>query len=373
MGASFITLLPTLICGLWAVVLALDIMENGDRGAHRKLLLWAVTATTLYLCHTFYFAGDRLLTPIFDSVYVGCNLAVFPLYLRYIIYLTEGRMSKLHNVLVLVPPPFFTCLIGMLYAVMSADERVMFTETYLYDNSYTGLSGLMLIQAYLHTLCKILFAIGVVVTLVVGMRKVKRYNSLIDSIFSDVEDKSMRNVTPILIFMACTCVISFIANTIGRHVFVDSLWLLSIPFVLFSVMLFAIGYTGYRQTFSYSNIKMLEKDFCADTVGMRDMDEREAESMSQMIMLMMSTDRLFLIPNLKVSDLANRLGTNCRYVQQSLNEEMGMSFAEYINRQRVMYAKKLMEEKPGLTMSQVGLKSGFASVSAFYRNMKMYG
>lgn len=373
MDASFITLLPTLICGLWAAVLALDIMENGDRGAHRKLLLWAVTATTLYLCHTFYFAGDRMLAPIFDSVYVGCNLAVFPLYLRYIIFLTEGRLSKRQNVLVLVPPPLFAGIIGMLYAVMSAEERVMFTETYLYDNSYAGLSGLMLIQAYLHTLCKILFAIGVVVTLVVGMRKVRRYNSLIDSIFSDVEDKRMRNVTPILIFMACTCVISFIANVIGRHVFVDSLWLRSIPFVLFSVMLFAIGYAGYRQTFTYRDIKTLENSFCENTDGMMDMDEREAESLSKMIALMMSTERLFLIPSLKVSDLANRLGTNCRYVQQALNEEMGMSFAEYINRQRVAYAKRLMEEKPGLTMSQVGMKSGFASVSAFYRNMKIYG
>lgn len=372
MGLSFITLLPTMICGLWSVVLFLDILENGDRGSHRKLLLWSTTATVLYLCHTFYFAGDRKWAPIFDSIYVACNLAVFPLYLRYLLYLTEGRVSKTVNAVILIPPVVCGLIVAALYILMGDAERRQFIDTYLYVGSHANMTGLQLAQFYMHSFCKSMFAVGVVLTMVIGMKKARRYNQIVDSIYSDIEDKRIHDITKIFIFMALTCIISFAVNIFGRHIYVDSVLLLSIPFVCFTILLFAIAYTGYCQKFSYSDmlpyIHNVEVEL-PDT----DIHQRGIKELSESISYLMQTEHSFLIPNLKVDDLANMLGSNSRYVQRALNEDMGMSFAEFVNRQRVDFAVHLMNEHPNLNMAEISSRSGFSSMSAFYRNMKMYG
>lgn len=82
--------------------------------------------------------------------------------------------------------------------------------------------------------------------------------------------------------------------------------------------------------------------------------------------------KIFLTPNLKVSDLAKMLGTNSRYVQQVLNEEIGMSFSDFINRKRIDYAEQLFASQPDMDINDVWSKSGFSSSSTFYRNYKMY-
>lgn len=95
-----------------------------------------------------------------------------------------------------------------------------------------------------------------------------------------------------------------------------------------------------------------------------------AELLPQLEKLMQ--DEVYLQPNLKVRDLAKLLGTNSRYVQQILNEEIGMSFAEYMNRRRVAHAAKLLNDNPNLDISEVITLSGFSSSSSFYRNFKLY-
>jgi YesN/AraC family two-component response regulator len=50
-----------------------------------------------------------------------------------------------------------------------------------------------------------------------------------------------------------------------------------------------------------------------------------------------------------------------------------MTFTEYINRQRIAYAKKLMQQNPTLGRAEIAERSGYVSVSSFYRNLKEYG
>ena len=82
--------------------------------------------------------------------------------------------------------------------------------------------------------------------------------------------------------------------------------------------------------------------------------------------------KLFLYPNLKVSDLAARLYTNRSYIYHAINVEMDTTFSDYINGLRIDYASRLLEEHPELQINDVITKSGFTSSSAFYRNFKKF-
>lgn len=205
--------------------------------------------------------------------------------------------------------------------------------------------------------------------------KVNKYNRMVDSIFADNEDKRLHNLTSILVFMAITCMISFAANAIGKHFFYNSALMLLIPFVLFTIILFALGYTGYKQVFSYEDmiaVASAEVNAQQETANINKCMPRQ-DKLAERIILLAEDTTFFCSPNLRVNNLANLLGTNTRYVQKALNEETGMSFAEFINRKRVAHAEHLISKNPEMTMREASTIAGFVSTSAFYRNLAMYG
>lgn len=361
------------VCLFWVVMLALDIWEHGNRAAHKSLLVWAITSTMLYLGHCAFFNEDRDILPFFDTLYVMSNLAVFPLFLHYIVRLTEGRASLLLNVLVIAPPIVLGGIVGVLYMLMNPIENNQFIENYLYHNSFDGLTQLALWQAVVHQIGRLLFAIGVVVTLWIGVSKVRRYNRFIDSVYSDTEDKHLYGIATILWVMVVTCLASFVLNAIGRHFFVGRTGLLVVPFVTFSILLFVIGYVGYKQRFSFDDVICAGDD--DESIADKEMEAEgcvEHGNLYDSIRTMMAEEELFLIPNLKVDNVAQKLCTNRRYVQQAINEEMGMTFSEYINGLRIDYAEQLLLSQPELTIKELGVLSGYTTMSTFYRNFKKY-
>ena len=150
MNHLIVSFLPLVVCAFWSVAIALNLWEQGNRAAHREQLLWAITATLLYGGHFVFFNRMTSLIPVSDTVYVTCNLLVYPLYLYYLTALTEGTVTNRQRWLTVLPPMIFGILVAIIYAVMSGDESRQFIDTYLYNNSMQGLSGAALAQAVIH-------------------------------------------------------------------------------------------------------------------------------------------------------------------------------------------------------------------------------
>ncbi|MDR0187151.1 helix-turn-helix domain-containing protein [Prevotella brunnea] len=361
---ALITITPMLVCMFWVVMLLLELHEHGNRAAHGELLLWAITATLLYSGHCVFFNYEYQVLPFVDSMYITCNLAIFPLYLRYITKLTQGRVSTRLNALVLFPPLVFGITALIIYLLMTPEEIAHFFDIHLYHNQFDELTPLSYLQTILHQARKVLFAISVVLTAWLGFRKIKSYNRLVDSIYASTDDKRLRGITPILLLLLVTGVISIVANAIGRCTFTGQTLTLFIPSTVFSILLFAIGYFGYRQQFSFVDIdKEEEQSGECSCVG---------NFSTEQLKYVVIDEQLFLQPNLKVDDVARHMGTNRRYVQQLLNVEMGMSFNEYINRLRTDYAEQLFKNRKDLSVETVLGLSGYLSASTFYRNFKKY-
>ena len=77
-------------------------------------------------------------------------------------------------------------------------------------------------------------------------------------------------------------------------------------------------------------------------------------------------ERIYLNPRLTINLLAERLGTNRTYLSTYINKQLNVSFFEYVNRYRVLYAQQLLAQ-PGNTVESVASMSGFNSQSAFRR------
>lgn len=80
--------------------------------------------------------------------------------------------------------------------------------------------------------------------------------------------------------------------------------------------------------------------------------------------------QLFLNSELKLSDVVTALGSNSRYVSDSIKQHRGCTFTQYLNTLRVEYAKQLIRQNPDIKVSQFSYDAGFASETHFFRTFK---
>ena len=359
--------LPLITCALFSMLILLEWCNRQLREQH-TLFAFMLTATLLYVGHYIYFNRAVDLLPLSDILYVSANLTVYPLYLIYIIRLT----SKWRAVywLMLLPGLLAIMATGTGYIFMTDEEDRMFVHNYLYHNSQTGLTDMALFQAYIRQFCKLVFAIEVIATVVIGSMMIRRYDRMVDEFYADTDDKSMRNIQSILYLVLTIAILSFIVNIIGRARFTDHEIILTTTSLTFSALLFAIGYEGLHRHFSIIDMRTNKEQVSNDdSAALKDAVNR---SMTERIIALVENDKIYLQPDLKLDDLAQMMHTNRTYIYQAVNQQMGISFNEFINRYRIAHAKRLMASDPTLSMNDVALLSGFASLSSFYRNMKKY-
>ncbi len=358
--------MPMFVCLFWTVIMAVELKKDRSYPRLHLFVFMAVT-TLLYFGHCVFFNHETSIIPLTDTIYCIANLAVYPLYFLYICSLTIRSEQNQERWLVLLPSIVMGVAVGAVYIFMSPEETTDFIDYYLYKGEHKALDGWAEKQAYLHDTCKILFAVLIFPVFFYGRAHIRDFDLLVKNSYADTENKTLAPLHNMLIAFIVTSIASFVVNIIGRHYFANSIWLLSLPSIIFSVLLFCIGFIGYKQKFS---IKDIEKDeYIIDT------DENSQSIVKELrksIEQLMELEQLYRQPNLKIADLVKRLGTNRNYIYMAINREMGVSFNEYVNRMRIEHAAMLMAQHPNKTLAEIGEQSGFTSSTSFYRNFKLY-
>ena len=341
------------------------------------MLTFMVVATTLYACHFVFFTHLYGWMPVTDAIYCMTNLSVFPLYYLYIKEVTEEQNQKHWQVTLLIPALLAGATTGMLYTLMNTQEAQSFISTFLYQGSTEGLDSLAWAQAITHICVKIIFALQIPLILMKGIQKIKRFDKMVESNYADTEFRKMHMTKTILVLFIVACIISFTANIFGKEYFDTAPWLVAIPSVTFSTLLFLLGYAGHKQDFTIN--RLILETACdvtpsAYTEASTPKEERRYNigKSKRNIAETIETERLFLQQDLKINDIAKLLRTNRDYIYQAINVRMGMSFSEYINRLRVNHATQLMKDTPEMSTNEVAFRSGFSSLASFYRNFKTY-
>lgn len=369
---EILTTSPFIVCCVITVMLMLS-WRRQPNSVVGWLTVWAAVTTLLYASHIVYFRHVTWLLAVSDAVYTACNLTVYPLYLIYISEQTDLKplSSRPWMIVALLLPG----LLGgassfMLFMVMDDATKQQFFDTFLYHDKIEGLQGVSLLQAHMHHAYQALFGLEVAGVAVAGIRKERRYDRILVQLCADTDDKTLRPVSVILQLFVATSVLSIVALMIGRNRFVDSLWV-AVPSLAFSALLFSIGWVGMNRTITLRqiNANVVEDTAQEETTTAQRSDLALKERLEQL----MIQERVFLRQDLRLDQVAQMLGTNRTYLLATLRNEMGMTFKEYINRQRIAYAEELMRRAPNLPKGEIANQSGYNTPSSFYRNMKAYG
>ena len=360
--------LPMFACGFWAILIGCTLYFDGRNRGYLMLLLFMVMATLLYAGHCAFLNHFYSDMPVLDSLYSFANLAVYPLFYIYIVSITSPESQLRHTWLYFIPSAVIGIMVSAIYIMMPPQELDSFVRIISYNEDFGSGTGLCKMMGYTRLAAKAVFAIEVVAVLIAGSLKITAYNKSIEAYYADTEGKKLTAFQWYMyLFTACSLA-SIIFNFIGRSRFDSSAWMMAIPSLLFSSLLFGLGFIGFRQSFT---IDHFEQEESADEIIPESAPASKQEKpLIERIEEVVTKRQLYLRHNLKISDVAAELCTNRLYVSTAINEEMGISFSDYINRKRVNYAIHLMSVNPQLTIYEIADLSGFSSDKSFYRNFK---
>jgi AraC-like DNA-binding protein len=87
---------------------------------------------------------------------------------------------------------------------------------------------------------------------------------------------------------------------------------------------------------------------------------------------LMATEQYFLESDLSMQSLADRVKISPHHLSQILNEKLEKSFYDYVNEQRVNYARQLLLSEPQQPIVDIAFKSGYNSKNSFNNAFKRH-
>ncbi|NLZ19581.1 MAG: helix-turn-helix transcriptional regulator [Bacteroidales bacterium] len=335
---SIFSTLPFCLCLLWWVFLLFR-RRAVSSPAHPFLSMFAFACTLLYFCHAVFFNGEEF--PPVRALYYICNLAVYPLFWIYVRVLTEPELPRKRVLWVLAPSALAAVVLAVVLACGASPER-------------------------LDLPVRLVFLAEMIPVCVSAARRLTAFDRKVQNFYVDTEHKSLRDLRSLFFLLIPVSVLSALGSAVGRAFFTDSLRII-FPSLLFSALLFGIFYVGYLLEYTAAEMAAGTAPApAADAV-----DERAQQALLERVRELVESQKMYLTPGLKITDVAEALDTNRTYISSCINRQTGMSFSDYINGFRVRHAKELMREKdPRLSVTQIGIRSGFSGDTTFFRNFK---
>ncbi len=355
MAKIILLLNPVYVTLFWAMVLT---FQNKKQPAPKVFLgRFMLVAFLLYFSHFLYFTGQMEIYYYLDSVYILASLLVYPLYHIYVRLLTVDEWFSLKNhgrFLILPVLIFIMHLTG--YVLMSKPEGMYYLTAGI--SGMNSGSAMLTYQDMVYQVFRAGFIAQVFFYLFFNFRLIIRHNNRIADYFSNLEDRNLSWLQFFNFSLAATSLASVAAAILGRDIFSTSEIHLAVPSVLFSLMLFVIGFLGNIQ----KEVNIV-KEIKAETWS----EKAFQPGLKKRMETLFEKEMIFRNPDLKIWDLCNMLGTNRTYVSKVINNDYSRNFCNHVNHYRVMYAKKLIAENRELGNDDLAELSGFGSVNSLYR------
>lgn len=364
--------LPFTVCLFWSVIFLIEYRRADP--AKKLLTFFMIVCSFLYFSHAVYFNKNIPLFSVIESLYAFCTLAVYPLYYLYICKLTDPKPFQIKSYWILIPSIVISLWAALFYVLLD-DNRISFVENNLFNSlqNVNNLSFAAKGQSYRLVIMKIVFIFQLILICIFSFKKLIRFDKQIKNYYANTEEKELTPIKRLLIVFIIYAFLSVIANHVGRVFFLQEPWLVIIPSLIFSSMIFAIGYVGYKhilitdELYKETNYDIADKSIVMETTQTPYMSSQLGEAINQL----MEEKEVFRQKGLLITDVAREIGSNRTYVSNYINKELNISFSEFINIYRIKFAQSLLTDtNQSYSMLEIIELSGFSHEGSFYRTFK---
>lgn len=147
--------------------------------------------------------------------------------------------------------------------------------------------------------------------------------------------------------------------------------LINFDYFISGSIIFSIFFYSVFIFFLFNN-KLANIIFIKSKVKKTTPQSIESNHLIEEIDKIMSAEKLYTNPNLKMVDVAEKLELTSHELSKLLNNNLNKSFTDFVNERRVEEAKLLIEHENKYTIEAIGNLSGFNSKSAFYKAFKRF-
>lgn len=323
-----------------------------------------------------------------------CSIGVFNGFIASFYFLFFSKQKRIQNL-------FFGLLLLMLSLRIGKSVYILFTDRLQRDLliSQIGLSACFLIGVSLFFYLKssvenkkiipqswkIHYIIITAIILLIGI--LKPYNTNTD-LWHKYVIHFIYGVWGIYLLLSTFTIRNILVNFFSRKAkcTTSEVWLVAVligNILIFSAYIIGYFYLYLIGTITFSVVfyallifllfkKNRESVFqdIPEKYATKKIDETEAKQIIEKLSSIMKSKALFKNPDVKLKHLADELNISKHYLSQLLNDNLGKSFALYINELRTEEAKRLLIENNQYTLEAIGFESGFSSKSTFYATFK---
>lgn len=375
-------------------LLALMVFFSGvSTSKPKKLLSWFFLTSWIYYAALGVFYLGWIYSGIFlYYLFVPALLAICPLFYLYVKSLTtENFAVRRADALHFLPAAAGLGMNVLLYSLLDFDDKKWFL---IYGFTHTTENLMITLNIYFWYVwdiavlpAQILLYFYLTIKAIIGHRKD------MGQFFSNFKLKR-------LTWIIWGTVSFFILLTVN-NVFIqtDAVDEPKVRIVYNLIMLFFtafLAFSGIRQTDIYEDVSKLsfvaeagaadsairqQKDTviaCCDAKASTKKYQSPVISENEEVAILASLDdymqskKVFLDPQLKITDLSRYTKLPRRHISQAINNKLGLNFYQYVNRFRIKEAQRLMAEDGFSRYSMAGIASqaGFNSRSSFYTAFK---
>ncbi len=359
---------PVYVTLFWCIVLC----TNRKKGYTPKIFLGKFMLVTflLYLTHLFYFLPLPGIYHFADPFYHLFSLMVCPMYYVYIRLLTvDHSLSFKKHSLFFLPPMVMFVLYGVGLLLMSKEEHLNYLYNYLV--SEVKLSGVFLYQKTIYTINRFIFVLQGLIYIWFSIDRVVKNKKNIHNYYANTENDSLDKIQWLNISLFITIVGGIILAILGKENFIYREDMLIIPSIVFSIMLFVIGWLGNMQRSVIVDLKEDKfREEQEEYVG--DANTDQLVLIKQNVESLFDEEKIYLNKNLTIWEVARVIGTNRTYVSMVINNDFKQNFSSFVNSYRVKHAKMLLAKNTDICKSDLAEMSGFGSVLSMNRAFKCF-
>jgi AraC-like DNA-binding protein len=323
------------------------------------------------LCYALLMAGD-LWVAIFASkltqlgshwssnVMDGVFLLLPPLFYFYVVTLINGKLpNKPTAISALLPALFCTAWFIAQLSLAPAQQKDVTHE--FMPTAYSLLFLLLAIGQL------VLYSSLIYQSVSVYVRKAKNN-------FSDLKDVDLQWLNT-LIFGVGIIALFWVLSVVINHPYWTAISLALPPLVLMFLGLRALKQAPLRRdAYAATGTDSADSEPTPLKYAKSGLSHERMKELADQLVSFMHQDKEFLEGDLTLNQLSSRIGVPQHQLSQVLNQHLGSSFFEYINRLRVQEAQRCLADSAfhGQTLLDIGLAAGFNSKAAFNAAFKRY-
>lgn len=355
-----------LIAAFNAFFFAVLLFQKVPKAVHDRILIFWLAFLGLYT-GVYGLSSNELFIrfPLLSASFISLLLLYGPFLYFYISSLVVNpNKFRTKDLLHFTPFLLFNIYLIIVSFLPMVSERISLSHV---ANEH---ESPLLFQLFL-----ILVVLSGPVYFVLSIRLFKSLDIQVFNNFSSAENINLDWLRKLVYIFGLVWTLLMIVATI-HHVFHLFSWIFCTDGISLSLSIFIIliGYYGLKQKeiFSFPEKESFILEPKPEKYSGSRLKESEARLYMEKLNRFMEEEKPYLSPDLNLPQLAKEVDIPSHYLSQVINENIGLNFFDFINRQRVEDVKSKISDPRYNNFSILGIafESGFNSKSAFNRVFK---